>query len=255
MSAIYVHTLGDEPLHIAGPERAHAAAVAIEEACRAIYDQPGGVSELVENGTLPREALDLTRFFGKPVHESLRIWLGDPLGTSTVTINGETTPVTHCVLNTAAVAGPDPVALLARLHGSVEHCLWADSEDAAWLAGVIHEGREAGVLREGIGWEPVVERLNTTTSPVVLSTSTGRDFPGVEYDEETDEIIEPEDPQAAWLAAFEEVKTQGWWQQLTPDNLRKPAYAPLTTFQDLERRPQSERAKPPILLQRAEDLL
>lgn len=41
----------------------------------------------------------------------------------------------------------------------------------------------------------------------------------------------PDDPREAWLSALEEVKGQGWWQQLTPDNLRSPAYTPLTTFQ------------------------
>lgn len=67
---------------------------------------------------------------------------------------------------------------------------------------------------------------------VVISTSAGAEFPSVEYDDETDEIISPTDPHEAWLSSFEEVKGQGWWQRLTPDNLRSPAYTPLTTFED-----------------------
>lgn len=232
MSAIYIHTLRDQPLHIEGTERAHAATVAVETTCQTLgADTPEGPHTLVRDQVLPQEALDFT-VIGKSARESVRLWLANPLGISKVTINGDDAPVSHVVLNTAAVAGPDPVAFLARLHGSVENCLWVDAGDTAWLAGVIQEGRAAGVLREGMGWEPLVERLNTTTSPVVISTSAGREFPDVEYDEETDEIIEPEDPQAAWLDTFEKVKAQGWWQQLTPDNLREPAYAPLSTFQE-----------------------
>lgn len=233
MSNIQFHTLNEDPLSIGGPERPHAALTAVQATLDVLgVDVPGGILALTQSGIIPREALDLATLLGKSPRESLESWLSDPLGMATVTIEGEASPVGHAVLNTAVVAGPDPVAFLARLHGSVENRIWVAPEDAAWLAGVLREGRESGVLRKYIGWEAVIGRLSATSSPVVISTSVGRTFPGVEYDDETDEIIEPADPQGAWLSSFEEVKAQGWWQHLTPNNLREPAYTPLTTFQD-----------------------
>lgn len=233
MSSILFHTLNEEPLSIGGPERPHAALTAVQTTLSALgADVPGGILALTQSGIIPREALDLAAVLGKSPLESLEMWLNDPLGMATVTIEGEASPVGHAVLNTAAVAGPDPVAFLARLHGSVENRIWVAAEDAVWLAGVLQEGRESGVLREDMGWEAVIERLSATSSPVVISTSAGRTFPGVEYDDEAEEVITPDDPEAAWLASFEEVKAQGWWQHLTPANLREPAYIPLTTFQD-----------------------
>lgn len=231
MSSIHFHTQHEQPLSIHGSERPHAASVAVEAVISVLgADAPGGLWALLQRGVLPREALIVLG--DQEPRDALRMWLSDPLGMSEVTISGERGPVAAVVLNTAAVAGPDPVAFLARLHGSVENRLWVAAEDAAWLAGVIREGLLSEVLREGMGWEAVAGRLDTTDSPVVISTSTGTDFPRVEYDDETDEIITPEDPDAAWAASLTEVTAQGWWQQLTPDNLRRPAYAPLTTFQD-----------------------
>lgn len=233
MSNIQFHTFDEEPLRVEGPERAHAALTAVRTVTAVLGgDDPVRIFALTKSGVLPEDALSFTTLLGKPPQESLELWLNDPMGMATVTIGGEDSPVGHVVLNTAAVAGPDSVAFLARLHGSVENRIWVDAEDAAWLAEVIREGRDSGVLREGMGWEAVIDRLSTTSSPVVISTSVGADFPGVEYDEETDEIVTPGDPREAWLSALEEVKGQGWWQQLTPENLRSPAYTPLTTFQD-----------------------
>lgn len=235
MSSIQFHTLSDEPLHVAGAERPHAAGTAVETTMSVLgASAPGGMIALTQGGIIPEAAFAFTAF-GKTPKESLSMWLSDTMGMSSVVINGEDTPVGHAALNTAAVAGPDPVAFLARLHGSAENRVWVAAEDAAWLAGVIREGRAFDVLREDMGWEAVIERLATTASPVVISTSAGLDFPDGEYDEETGERITPDDPEAAWLASLEEVKAQGWWQQIAPDNLREPVYAPLTTFQDLLR--------------------
>lgn len=233
MSNIQFHTLHDDPLTVSGAELDHARTTSIETTKDVLgaYHSIGAFGPLRQSGVLPEEAF--TIIGGNP-SVALKVWLsgGEPLGPRTeVTINGERGPVPQVMLNTAAVAGPDPVAFLARLHGSVEHRLWVAADDAGWLADVLREGRASGVLREDAGWEAVIERLSITISPVVISTSAGSDFPDVEHDE-TDEVIEPADPQAAWLASLEEVQGQGWWQQLTPDNLRRPAYTPLTTFYD-----------------------
>lgn len=233
MSGIYVHTRGEEPLTVQGTERHYAASTAVEATLEVLgANTPGGMLALTQGRLLPGDALAYASL-GKNPRDGLRTWLADILGMSEVVINGEHAPVGHTTLNTAAVAGPDSVAFLARLYGSVEDRMWIAAEDTSWLGGVLQQGLDTAILRTNMGWEPVVDRLHATASPVVFSTSVGRPFPDFEYDTETDEYIEPDDPEALWDRSLEAVKEQGWWVQLTRENLRDPAYTPLVTFQDL----------------------
>jgi hypothetical protein len=100
-------------------------------------------------------------------------------------------------LNTALVAGSDPVRLAAKIHGWCEiHC-WIEGADRKWLAGIIDEGLAAGIYRRGMwyadqpdgpkdkwssqGWDEVLDLLRERDNgPVVLSYSVGDGFPNAD---------------------------------------------------------------------------
>jgi len=84
-----------------------------------------------------------------------------------------------CVaLNTAIVAGSDPVVLGARLHGQCEAHAYVEGKNREWLADVIRHGRKIGFLRKDMGWESVVELLEIDEdSPIVTSYSVTESFP------------------------------------------------------------------------------
>ncbi|HEY2088339.1 MAG TPA: hypothetical protein VGH54_20265 [Mycobacterium sp.] len=88
-------------------------------------------------------------------------------------------------LNTALRAGGNPLKLAARIHGQCEIHGWCEGTDRAWLAGIIDEGLESGVLRQNTGypnrsedWEGVARFLRERDDePVVLSYSVTDGFP------------------------------------------------------------------------------
>jgi hypothetical protein len=100
-------------------------------------------------------------------------------------------------LNTALVAGSDPVRLAAKISGWCEvHC-WVEGSDRAWLAGIIDQGLKTGIYRRGLryagdpdgpkdqwadqGWGQVLDLLRARDDePVVLSYSVTGSFPNRE---------------------------------------------------------------------------
>ncbi len=104
--------------------------------------------------------------------------------------DGRSTDPFELALNTALLLGNDVVRFMARLHGQCEVHGWVDGPNRSWLAGIIREGRSSGLLREGMGWENVVELLeDSADGEVVTSYSVTDTFPnpelaGFPYDEE-----------------------------------------------------------------------
>jgi hypothetical protein len=94
--------------------------------------------------------------------------------------SGKPLRLSSLILNTALVAGSDPVRLLARLTGQCELHTYVEGPHRAWLADIIKEGLGTGVLRrfgpdvenDHVGW-PAVEALlgERDDGPVVVSDS------------------------------------------------------------------------------------
>lgn len=97
-------------------------------------------------------------------------------------------------LNTALVAGSDPVRLAAKVGGWCEFHCWVDGPDRGWLAGIIDDALDAGLYRRALlvknhpadpsgrilsqGWEDVLDLLRESgDGPVVLSHSCTEWFP------------------------------------------------------------------------------
>lgn len=223
MSGITIHTSEGSVATVPGSQRALASLTAIQITMRVLgATSPRRIFDLIQDGTLPPEAIDAIAI-GESHVDAVRMWLGDFLGLQEVTIAGESTPVTHAVLNTAAVQGSDAEAFLARLHGSIESCIWVQNTDLPWFAALL---RDVAALTGEDAWAKAADAISTATSPVVISSSQGADFPGYIYDDDDGEDVDD----LPWADALARVQEHGWWLQITPDNLHQPAYTPLLAF-------------------------
>ena len=98
-------------------------------------------------------------------------------GDSLVFHDKEISPFTLC-LNTAMIAGSDPIRLCARIYGQGEiHC-YVMPENFEWFAHIIEQGRKLNIFRSDVGWESVLDLIKRTKdSPIVLSYSVCDGFP------------------------------------------------------------------------------
>lgn len=158
-------------------------------------------------------------------------------------------------LNTALVAGSDPVALAAKINAWCHlHC-WVDGPDRAWMADVIELGLQTGLYRAGEGWEApragddgpgvVPLLLERDDEPVVLSYSVDDAFPNASIgdwmppwpqgvERRWDALSETQqgerrirqdewyalDDDEQWATAMRGLEEQRPWARLAPETLR-----------------------------------
>jgi len=126
-------------------------------------------------------------------------------------------------LNTALVAGSDPVRLMARLHGQCEIHAYVEGPNRSWLATIIETGRTAGIFRPSLGWESVVELLRSRDdAPVVTSYSVCQSFPnptvaGWTDDREGDGFYDLPEAER-WSRGMSALRQNGGGLELTPNN-------------------------------------
>lgn len=211
MSSITFQTRDGVLGTILGAERAHGLALTVDTAAAVLGCRDDvGAARLLRSGAVPQNSMAALMWMqlGEPPLEAVRSWLSDMTGFATVELEGETVPMTHAVLNTTAVEGPNAIAFLARLHGSIEDGLWVRDEHTAWLADVLSAGLHQGHLSDVDGWTALIKNLSRSSGSVVITSSQGLD--------------------ASELG--DGPGTDAWWLQITPENLRQPAYAPLKTL-------------------------
>lgn len=76
----------------------------------------------------------------------------------------------NLLLNTALIIEARDLRLAARLHGQCELNAWVAGRDRAWFAGLVERDLKAGVLREGMGWEAVIELLGKSSRGAVATS-------------------------------------------------------------------------------------
>ena len=145
-------------------------------------------------------------------------------------------------LNTAMAIGGDALQLVAHIHGQCEIHAWAYGEDRKWLAQIIREGRKSGLYRADMGWESVIEHLESGSESVVMSYSVCESFPNPYVagwrdthpeDEGCDDWADLPD-EKKWELAFDAIsKEEGL--QMTPDRWEWPDFyfSPKVTGFDL----------------------
>jgi hypothetical protein len=114
---------------------------------------------------------------------------------------------TDCLLlNTQLAIGSDALALMAKLEGQCEIHAWVDGPDRAWMADVIQQGLDAGLYRDGMGWDKVQELLRSgSEGPVVTSYSVCDGFPGWHL---INQATWPPGVERTWSALTEEEQQQ-----------------------------------------------
>jgi hypothetical protein len=119
----------------------------------------------------------------------------------------------HCLnsfeisLNTALAIGGWPLWLVARLAGQAELHAWVDGPNRKWLAGIIDDGLQAGLFRDGAGWDGVTALLRDRDGEeVVTSYSITGGFP----DSDLAKWDRPVMPEGCHAENFEFVVESAW---------------------------------------------
>lgn len=177
MSRIYFHSVdGDTEVH--GSERAHFGGFCSDVTWTVISpfaDESFGSRSILRNVFPPNhyalksdDFLDSARLFFRVSEEM-------------ITLGDKNVDLFSLTLNTALWLGSDPVKLGARLHGQCEIHAYVNGSNRDWLASIIAEGRRSLFFRDDVGWESVIELLESADdSPVVTSYSVCSPFPNME---------------------------------------------------------------------------
>lgn len=164
MSRIYFHTRDEGEVTVWGGERSHM----------------GHVVRKFSETFLPYSFEDAQPFLipGLPMSSMRDVALYFGVERATFKREGEELSNFSLQLNTVLAVANDPVCLLARLHGQCEIHAYVEGPHRAWMAGLIKQGLESRVYREGVGWDKVVTLLEqSNTEPVVTSYSVCESFP------------------------------------------------------------------------------
>jgi hypothetical protein len=228
VSRVYFHFGEGVTLQLLGSERAHLDFVSKNVAFGAIgmvSSSMFGVEDAL-NGLKPFLGEEYARMdYRDPrTADNLRYAIDSVMSGEKFSYKGRTLESFSLRLNTAIVAGSDPVALAAKIHATCEIYGYFLGKDRAWLADVIEQGLEANIFRRSywaprdrnadlrtlmklpvtdeeaeyiahsMGWTEIVEQLRKSDQePVVMSYSVTDSFPYMPEDWQPEEPLrEPE---------------------------------------------------------------
>jgi hypothetical protein len=174
MSAVYFHS-PERTAALRGSERAYLSHL-VKQTALGLLNPGWNQSELAQ--ALPRDHYILrTPMSAAEFAQQFRTATVMDL---TLNVGGRDVEWFTTELNTAIAVGNDQMILAARIHAQSEIHAWVDGPNRVWLAGIIEEGRESDLYREGAGWEGVAELLRERDDePVVMSFSVTDQFPNV----------------------------------------------------------------------------
>lgn len=173
-------------------------------------------------------------------------------GSADIRIGDKTERPDGFVINTAVVAGSDPIALLTRIHAYSEEGLLVAGMDRSWLAGIIDVGLQARILRDKAGWGSAAELLRADgRSPALITISQGMspswlqgaaagfyaDGQGDQERRAAENAFEALSGGEQWdrsiSALLEERRPDAsWWLMLDPETFHKPSHLELLTAFD-----------------------
>ncbi|HEY7822652.1 MAG TPA: hypothetical protein VIG24_07470 [Acidimicrobiia bacterium] len=221
MSAVTFHAPSGHAT-LAGSERAWANHI-VNSMTLGILDLKGPRRQETLTKLLPQDCYLREIQFRSPNDwaQAFSTWWATDFGDSPLAVDGEQWDTWTISLNTAVLAGSDPVEWLARLHATCEIHGYVEGEDREWLSEIIEHGLNSRILRRDQGWEWVRNLLDMTDDePVVMSYSVTDSFPDpwILYDiDATADAEEYERQEAAMLAEWEALndrqqfeKAMGW---------------------------------------------
>lgn len=219
MSRIYFHTRDEGEAEVLGSERAHMGLLISDVSAAFIPTFADAVLPFVAEGHyLHNSARARSAYFEKDVRLALTHG-----GSDFLLYNGAPVDSFALQLNTVLAVGNDPLKLLAMIHGQCEIHAYVEGPERDWLAGLIEQGREAGLYRADTGWESVVELLRgSADAPVVMSYSVCDSFPNPGV--------------ADWSAPVDEDGEEDWdaWYELPAGDRWDLAMAGLRSRTDIK---------------------
>lgn len=246
MSRIYFHTQHEGEAEVSGSERAHmglivtnlAASFLPEFSDRVVFDaMVPEARRTYARDTYPdgRPVDPVTLERHGPLLDKNYLRSSFSVGSERCLFQHEGKPLEtfSLQLNTVMALGSDPMCLFARLHAQCEIHAWVEGSDRAWLAGVIQQGLDAGLYRDGMGWDKVQELLRRgDEQPVVTSYSVTDGFPNqyvADWVGPTDDEGEPLNEDAwyddhtddeRWDLAMAGLRKQKGMEAMSPETLR-----------------------------------
>jgi hypothetical protein len=213
MSRIYFHNQATDTAELRGSERAYMGCLVNDLALAALHGLEG--SEEWLKPVLPADHY-LQRYTGHEFARSARTWFNVQ---GKMMIGGDEVDAWTVALNTALLIGGDAIKLLTRLHAQCEiHCWVEGRPDKNWLAGIISNGLETGIMREGQGWEDVIGLLRHPGGfPIVCSYSVCEQFPNFGCLPD-DHLLKTREDDARFDAFYELPDDEKW--SICLDNLR-----------------------------------
>ncbi|MFV2172310.1 hypothetical protein ACFHW2_11990 [Actinomadura sp. LOL_016] len=196
MSRVYFHSPSGTA-ELLGPERAHAATV-VQHVALGALDAFGNRDRLREllNPEHHMARMDTTGAMITWAHRFETALRTDDASCPLLMHQGRGIDAGDLIANTAMAAGSDPVKFLARLHYQCELHGYVEGPNRAWLADIIDQGLDDGILRRtlryqpppgdpradwparALGWDDVLALLRARDDePVVMSDNSGPGFP------------------------------------------------------------------------------
>jgi hypothetical protein len=173
MSRIYFHS-EQETAEVKGWERAWAGKLCLDLLRVALQVDKHDREPNPLRRIIPKDSY-LSDTKGAEFANALDAWL---YSSNHFVVEGHKISPFSASLNTAWAMGSDPMRLMARLHGQCEIHAYVEGPNRAWLADIIEQGREVGIMRSESGWEGVVALLRSRDDgPVVTSYSVCQQFP------------------------------------------------------------------------------
>lgn len=146
MSAVYFHT-PSETVSISGSERAYFGWLchSINESVLELETDSASSPHWIREW-LPADHYSL-RLTGRQFAQQVGVALRAGCGIRELSREGKSTSPFALALNTALVAGSEPVRIAVRIHGQCEAHCWVDGQHRNWMANVFREGLRTGVYR------------------------------------------------------------------------------------------------------------
>jgi hypothetical protein len=150
MSYIAFHFAEGETLNVRGMERAHLGFLANQIALGAVGIVPNEyqLSERIQEryGPFMPEYLERKSPGGSRFVEDFLLYLTVQDG-GLFSWKGKPIDSWPLLLNTAIVAGSDPIALAAKIHAMCELHGFVEGKDRAWFADIVDQGCDTGLYR------------------------------------------------------------------------------------------------------------